>query len=175
MRWKLPPRRPRRAILLRCPPFSPTFPPKASDRVRSIASRATVSRALADSAARILRRPNAGGREDSTSEVSLVESGAYLPYGISALDGILDVDRFLLVGRPDEGSGGDQDTARDPVVADHEGREYGPVPAGARPVEVHKRNAKVVSGPQRTVVRLVDVAGAVVVEEAVGGLFVVVR
>jgi hypothetical protein len=105
----------------------------------------------------------------------LVQTHARLPNRVAPLDRILELDRLRLVDRPAQRARRDEHHLRLRIVRAHEAREDRLVPARPRPDEVDERHLELVRRPQRAVVRLVDVAGAVCVEEAVLDGLVVVR
>jgi len=103
-----------------------------------------------------------------------VEPDTGLTYRIAALDDVRWQDRLALVVPAGHATRGEHHLAGAEDVGGDEHRPLRPVPARARANEVDERHVQLVRGPERAVVGLIDRAGAVGVDDAVGCLTVVI-
>jgi hypothetical protein len=113
-------------------------------------------------------------RQHARPEAGLVQSHARFADGVAALERVVGQQWLALVVGADHPTRREGHGASDRVVAGEEDGPLGSVVPGPGADEVDERHLQLEGGAQRPVVGLVDVAGAVGVDEAVGRLLVVV-
>ena len=104
-----------------------------------------------------------------------MDTDAYFPDCIAALDRILRQDWFRLVQRSYHRPWSDKDLFVGGLVGDDEEGEVRSIPTRASADEIDERHLQVVRGAKGSVVGLVDRSGAVVVEETIRSLYVAIR
>ena len=109
-------------------------------------------------------------REHAGAEAGLVEAHACLADGVAPFDRVVGKEGLALVVWPDHAAGCERDIRVRQDRPGDEDRPLGPVPAGPGADEVDERRLQLERRAERAVVGLVDVPGAVGVEEAVGRL-----
>lgn len=113
--------------------------------------------------------------EHAATKACLVEANACLAHCVSSLDDVFDENCFGLVDRPCHAAGRYKHATPHDVVVDDIHRIDRLVPTGTGRYEVDERSLRLPSCSKCTVVRLIDGASAICIEETLWNDLVVVR